>query len=235
MKNSIIVSRYDEDICWLEEYQDFNIYIYNKGENIKTKLSEKVVNLPNVGRESHTWIYHIVKNYNNLDSVNIFLQGRVDDLGVMAFSNPKDYLLKTKHFGFNASRYGILGPIHWKKYVGIEKDKRYKVQWENGEISRSERGFRDFAKTLFPKIPIFVATSYGGCFAVTNQKIKQYDLNFYKNILSILDKHSNPIEGHFMERLWCYLFTENSLLRYAIFDVIKTKLEKFGLKIFKNN
>ena len=62
MKNSIIVSRYDEDISWLEEYQDFNIYIYNKGRNLETKLSEKVENLPNVGRESHTWIYHIIKN-----------------------------------------------------------------------------------------------------------------------------------------------------------------------------
>tara|TARA_Y100000589_G_scaffold331848_1_gene387434 strand:- start:2797 stop:3495 length:699 start_codon:yes stop_codon:yes gene_type:complete len=230
MKNSIIVSRYEEDISWLERYKDFNIYIYNKGEKIETKLSNKVLNLPNVGRESHTWIYHIVKNYNNLDSVNIFLQGRVDDLGIMAFTNPKDYLEKTKKFGFSASRLGLLGPLHWKKNVGIEKDKRYKIKWENGEISRSSEDFRNFAKNLFPKIPIFVATSYGGCFAVTAKKIKKYDLDFYENILSILEKHPNPIEGHFMERLWCYLFTENSLLKYAIFDVIKTKLEIFGLK-----
>ncbi len=232
MKNSIIVSRYDEDISWLEEYKDFNIYIYNKGANIETKHSNKVLSLPNVGRESHTWIYHIVENYNNLDAVNIFLQGRVDDLGIMAFTDPKDYLVKTIKYGFSVSRMGLLGPLHWKKNVGIEKDKRYKSKWEDGEISRSKQGFRDFAKDLFPKIPIFVATSYGGCFAVTNQKIKKYDLNFYKDILRILEKHQNPIEGHFMERLWCYLFTENSLLKYAIFDVIKTKLEKFGLRSF---
>jgi len=232
MKNSIIVSRYDEDISWLEEYKDFNIYLYNKGANIETKLTNKVLSLPNVGRESHTWIYHIVENYNNLDAVNIFLQGRVDDLGIMAFTNPKEYLGKTIKYGFSASRMGLLGPLHWKKNVGIEKDKRYKTKWEDGEISRSNKGFRDFAKDLFPKIPIFVATSYGGCFAVTNQKIKKYDLNFYKDILRILEKHPNPIEGHFMERLWCYLFTENSLLKYAIFDVIKTKLEKFRLRSF---
>ena len=230
MKNSIIVSRYDEDISWLERYKDFNIYIYNKGEKIETTFTNEVLNLSNVGRESHTWIYHIVKNYNSLDSVNIFLQGRVDDLGIMAFTNPKDYLEKTKKFGFSASRLGLLGPLHWKKNIGIEKDKRYKTKWENGEISRSSEGFRNFAKYLFPKIPIFVATSYGGCFAVTAKKIKKYDLNFYEDILSILEKHPNPIEGHFMERLWCYLFTENSLLKYAIFDVIKTKLEIFGLK-----
>ncbi len=232
MKNSIIVSRYNEDISWLEEYEDFNIYIYNKGANIETKLSNKVLSLPNVGRESHTWIYHIVRNYNNLDAVNIFLQGRVDDLGIKAFTNPKNYLVKTKKYGFSASRMGLLGPLHWKKNVGIEKDKRYQTKWERGEISRSSKGFREFAKNLFPKIPIFVATSYGGCFAVTNKKIQKYNLSFYEDILRILEKHPNPIEGHFMERLWCYLFTENSLLKYAIFDVIKTKLENFGLKSF---
>ena len=162
MKNSIIVSRYDEDISWLEEYQDFNIYIYNKGRNLETKLSEKVENLPNVGRESHTWIYHIIKNYNNLDSVNIFLQGRIDDLGIMAFTNPKDYLGKNIKYGFSTSRLGLLGPLHWGANIGIEKDKRYKAKWESGEISRSSKGFRNFAKNLFPNIPIFVATSYGG-------------------------------------------------------------------------
>ena len=227
MNNSIIVSRYDEDISWLESYKDFNIYIYNKGSNLETKISEKVYKLPNVGRESHTWLYHIIKNYNNLDSVNIFLQGRVDDLGKMAYTNPRDYLEKTIKFGFSARRLGLLGPLHWKKNIGIEKDVRYKAKWENGEISRSSKGFRDFAKNLFPKIPIFVATSYGGCFAVTNQKIKKYDLSFYEDILTTLEKHPNPIEGHFMERLWCYLFTENILLKQAIIDVIKTKLKIF--------
>ena len=93
----------------------------------------------------------------------------MDDLGVMAFTNPKDYLGKTTKYGFSASRFGLLGPFHWGRNVGIEKDKRYKAKWESGEIRRSSKGFRNFAKSI-PKIPIFVATSYGGCFAVTKEK-----------------------------------------------------------------
>ena len=47
-----------------------------------------------MGRESHTWLYHIVENYNNLDDVSIFLQGRIDDLDCMSYKDPKEYLKK---------------------------------------------------------------------------------------------------------------------------------------------
>ena len=40
------------------------------------------------------------------------------------------------------------------------------------------------------------------------------------------DKNKNPIEGHYMERLWCYIFTQNKLINRAIFDVLRTKIER---------
>ena len=97
-------------------------------------------------------------------------------------------------------------------------------------ISRSKIGFRKFAKELFPEIPIFVPTSYGGCFAIKKELIKKYDKDFYLNLLEILSKNKNPIEGHYMERLWCYMFTKE-IIKKAILDVIKTKIERS--KIFK--
>ena len=144
----------------------------------------------------------------------------------MAYQNPNFYLREINQTGFAASRYGLLSPLHWKFNVGIEKNKKYKEQWDKREISRSEIGFRKFAKNLFPDIPIFVATSYGGCFAVKKDNIRRYSLSFYSELLDILSKHRNPIEGHYMERLWCYLFTKNLHLNNAIRDVLKTKIER---------
>tara|TARA_Y100000589_G_scaffold180005_1_gene170411 strand:+ start:3198 stop:3902 length:705 start_codon:yes stop_codon:yes gene_type:complete len=233
MCKTIIIARFNEDISWLDSYKDFKIIIYNKGEKI-TK-NQKIINLKNVGRESHTWIYHIVKNYDNLDEINIFLQGRIDDLGCMAFDNPNYYVKPVIQYGFAASRYGLLGPTHWKWNVGIEKDIRYKKAWFNNEISKSSIGFRSFAKNLFPEIPYFVATSYGGCFAIKKELILNYEKSFYIKLLNILEKHKNPIEGHYMERLWCYLFTKNSLLPKAYNDVLLTKFEiskEFIQKLF---
>ncbi len=229
MSKCLIISRYKEDISWLKVHNDFKIYLYNKGPKIEDQKFINIINLNNVGRESHTWIYHIVNNYNNLDDINIFLQGRIDDLNCMAFSNPSDYLNDINEYGFKASRYGVLGPLHWKWHVGIEKNKKYKQNWDNFEISRSNIGFRKYAENLFPKIPRIVATSYGGCFAIKKELIRKYDLDFYLELLKSLSHHKNPIEGHFMERLWCYMFTENKNLSHAMLDVIKTKIERSKL------
>ena len=84
MKKSLIISRFNEDINWLKEIKGFKIIIYNKGNKLSNNKFKNIINLKNVGRESHTWLYHIVKNYGVLDDVTIFLQGRIDDLDCMA-------------------------------------------------------------------------------------------------------------------------------------------------------
>ena len=234
MDKCLIIARYKEELGWLEEFKDFKIIVYNKGNILSDNLFYEVINLENKGRESQTWLHHIVKNYNNLNEINVFLQGKIDDLNCMAYKNPNDYLKKINKYGFKASRYGLLGPFHWDWNVNIEKDIRYKTQWEDNEISRSSIGFRNFAKKLFPNIPLFVATSYSGCFAVKREIIQQHNLVFYQELLDILSKNKNPIEGHYMERLWCYIFTQNKPLIESIFDVIKTKIERSRfLKIHK--
>ena len=210
MDKSLIIARYDEDIEWVKKYNDFKITIYNKGNKLEDEPFYKIINLENKGRESQTWLYHIVKNYYQLDEINVFLQGKIDDLDCMAFSNPNDYLEKINKYGFQVSRYGLLGPFHWDWNVNIDKNIKYKNQWENNEISRSSIGFRNFSKKLFPNIPLFVATSYGGCFAVKKEIIQQHNLVFYQELLDILSQNKNPIEGHYMERLWCYMFTKNN-------------------------
>ena len=65
--NEIVVARYEENIDWLTLIEGFEFKVYNKksGENL----------LENVGRESHTYLSHIVKNYENLADFTVFLQG----------------------------------------------------------------------------------------------------------------------------------------------------------------
>ncbi len=233
MDKCLIIARYNENLEWLKKHQDFEIIVYNKGHKLKKNRLFNIIDLKNIGRESHTWLYHIVENYYELNDINIFLQGKIDDLDCMAYSDPNKYIKKANLHGFAASRYGLLGPLHWNWNVGVDKDIRYKKKWLNNEISRSNIGFRNFAKSLFPQIPLFVATSYSGCFAVKKKVILQYDISFYKDLLDILGKHKNPIEGHYMERLWCYLFTQNRLIKNAIIDVPKTKIERLYTKLFK--
>ena len=73
MDKRLIIARYNEDLEWLKKYEDFRITVYNKGENISDNKFFKVINLENKGRESHTWLFHIVNNYYDLNEINIFL------------------------------------------------------------------------------------------------------------------------------------------------------------------
>ena len=226
---NIIISRYNEDLSWLNPFSaDYKITIYNKGFELSNHNFTKVIKLPNVGRESHTILYHIVNNYEILDKYLIFLQGEIDDLYPTTFNHPKDYLTRLKKYQFSVRRLGMLGPFHWQNDVGIQFDEKYKKEWNTFRISRNLIGFRKFAKSIFPEIPWIVATSYGGCFAVSKEQILLRPKSFYEDLLFLISQSINPIEGHYLERLWCYMFTSNKLLRLSAIDVLQTKLEKYA-------
>jgi hypothetical protein len=72
MVTELVIARYNEDISWLKNVKNKKITVYNKGiDNINIKS----IKLPNVGRESHTYLTHIINNYDNLADTTIFCQG----------------------------------------------------------------------------------------------------------------------------------------------------------------
>ncbi len=71
----IVVARYNEDISWLNPVQQHCI-VYNKGKPLNIS-NEKF--LPNVGRESETYLRYIIDNYDNLPEVVVFTQADIED------------------------------------------------------------------------------------------------------------------------------------------------------------
>ena len=49
MSNSLIISRFDEDLNWLKSIKNFKIKIYNKGETIQDDSLGEIINIQNVG------------------------------------------------------------------------------------------------------------------------------------------------------------------------------------------
>ena len=73
----IVVARFNENILYLNNFKNI-IIVYNKGENdIPSDFNS--IKLPNIGRESHTYLYHIIQNYENLANKTLFIQGRIND------------------------------------------------------------------------------------------------------------------------------------------------------------
>ena len=78
LKIEIVIARYNEDLSWLKKIpKSIKITIYNKGlDNIEiSDIKYNIIKLPNIGRESHTYLYHIINNYDNLAHKTIFCQG----------------------------------------------------------------------------------------------------------------------------------------------------------------
>ena len=79
---NIIIARYNEDLKWTLEkpFDQFKYIVYNKGdnENFEKKNVKEIISLENVGKCDHTYLYHIIENYNNLADINVFLPGSLD-------------------------------------------------------------------------------------------------------------------------------------------------------------
>ena len=74
---NLIIARYHENIDWVLAYNDIAI-IYNKGNNDIPQFNN-IKNINNIGREGHTYLYHMKNEYNNLSNYNIFIQGNPFD------------------------------------------------------------------------------------------------------------------------------------------------------------
>lgn len=109
MKNKIVVARYNEPTDWLDKINQnkYDILIYNKGEGT---VKFEIQKLPNIGRESHTYLTYIVDNYENLTDFTIFLQANpFDHLGNLnKISNMTiDEFINSYEFDGNIFGFGI--------------------------------------------------------------------------------------------------------------------------------
>lgn len=69
---NLVIARYNEHLDWALPYNDIAI-IYNKGDNNIPGFLNKF-NISNIGREGHTYLYHILNHYCELSNRTIFLQ-----------------------------------------------------------------------------------------------------------------------------------------------------------------
>jgi hypothetical protein len=213
----LVVSRYNEDLQWLKNKKfRYPTTIYNKGnnDNFYKPKGCKVIKLENVGRESHSYLYHVVNNYDNLPNVTIFLPGSSDDARKKDSVNKvMNSIKQQKSTTFPAQERGDI------------KTKFYNFELDNWESTHKSNHSANSEKKLFPSnIRPFGKwyenhfdknvnySGYGGIFAVSDSHIKQYRKQYYEQLIKELEVSSNPEVGHYFERAWVAVFgvTDNA-------------------------
>jgi hypothetical protein len=211
----IVISRYNEDLSWLDEYpfNEFEYIVYNKGDNdnfLKINV-KKIINLENLGKCDHTYLYHIIQNYENLSNIVVFLPGSLN----MEYKKDKSVKMLKYIIDSNFTNAFFIGEYHKNikdTFQNFTLDE-WKTSYEQNLIKNSEsslqlckiRPYGLWYKYFFGNIAAHWYT-YWGTFSIDKRDIIQHPLIRYQNLIQTVNKHSNPEAGHYIERSWGAIF-----------------------------
>lgn len=200
----------------------FLITIYNKGDNDivlpDSGHTVRIYKLPNVGKCDHTYLHHIIENYESksLAGVTLFMVASVMDNTVFSktkkFSTVLEAVKRTNTSAFPSeapySRVGVDDYDFQKNnYLSTNKKNQTKNPEHALKFSPS-RPFGKWFKTVFKnlKTPESTLITWNGIFAVDRDHIHQRPISLYKKLIKYVDDHSNPEAGHYLERAWTSVF-----------------------------
>jgi hypothetical protein len=215
MQTTIVISRYNENLDWLKELNKpyYNIYIYNKGKNYNFEKSnpniKAIIPLPNIGRCDHTYLYHIIQNYDKLDEIVVFLPGCCEDwkhtvmkkmLDTIHFNNKATFPVFAYNDKLKEEMYGFYLD-HWSSRTSAN----LKMNNENKLSKASIRPFGKWCDQFLGNRNIRYS-QFGGIFSIAKQDITQHPIHFYQRLICEFKSDSNAEVGHYFERSYGAIF-----------------------------
>jgi hypothetical protein len=215
----LVLARYREDVSWAEE---LSAIVYNKGPELKTNLP--CVRLENVGREAHTYLHHIVSNYDNLAEFTLFCQGSVSDhfegydpgramMEALAQAKQEyNELLKLMGAARPCSMTGALllvGIKEWDERGRLRHHTKYLERYQSGEMRASGMTMMEYFREyvgMDPEQDQAIHYYLGAVFGVVREAILHRPKEYYERLLATVSWHRDPEEAYYLERAWVPIF-----------------------------
>ena len=202
-------------------FLDVRDELKNARELQTVSMNIAIDTLPNVGRNDHTYAYHLVKRYDSLRGATFFLKDlelsrgehgamllqahrngfacRYGDLGWTSADNLKNFSLKSnyskiRHFRYRNTtlvRSGYSSLGHWIDSSGV--------------LNASVVAYLN-ARQSWP-------VCLGGDFAASADALHRIDRSTWRRLELALSVGNNVEVGHYMERLWAVLLTSSTAQR----------------------
>jgi hypothetical protein len=212
----VVIALYNRDIDWINQLNsDVKVTIYRKGD--LSFHPNEIFLSNNVGRDVHTFFYHIVTNYNNLSDYTFFSQ----DYPFDHIQNYVGVINGKKHDWTNISNHHFEGywGLHWAEVmwplqpatqfegmVNVDDIKGRPHHWEDLPIE-------EYWNELFDHpCPENVEYTPGGHFGISKEQIQMRSISFYQRILDYLENEF--LSPWIIERLEPYIF--NSTIKAKI-------------------
>ena len=199
----LVISRYDEDINWSDNYAAFRT-VYNKGG----PLDCENIQLENKGHLADTILKHILLRYDTLADTTFFCHG--------SFNYRKDQQIKETK------------PCHmlWQDFISLKKNtcvyiKREDLEHHSFKYEQNSKSVGDLYKQFFKRDyrPNFF-WACGLWISVSKELIRRQPIAFYKELHDwILE--GNPTQDEYRLR---GIYIERFLLHAFLVPPIKTKL-----------
>ena len=203
----VVVAKYKEDMSWLSRFDKSRLFIYDKSGD-----DNGFINLPNIGREAHTYLTHIIENYDNLSNYICFLQGN-------PFDGAKGHLNKDIDFIQNFNEDVEFYPLSYLVQCDLDGNPQHP------KLEVKQIIFDQFFNN-YPEYLVFVV---GAQFIVSKSAILRRKKEFYVDLLKQFDRtdidniHTGGGGGTpgnkmpwIMERCWIYLFNKNFKTKYDV-------------------
>ena len=218
----IILARYNEDLNWTLE-SPFNLFkyiVYNKGtnENFNKTNVKQIINIENVGKNDHTFLYHITENYDNLTNITVFFPGSLN----IDFKKNKAKEILNNIIKSNYYKAYFIGEYHneLKKHFDNFKLDNWTTSDKNNLLLNNEstlkkciiRPYGNWYTYFFGNTKAHWST-WWGIFSIDKRDIIQHPIERYQILLQTVNTHSNPEAGHYIERSWGVIFYP---LKYTI-------------------
>lgn len=212
-KLELVVANYEENLDWISTIPPSlydKLTIYNKGsyKNYSQFIQKgaRTYDLHNVGREGHTYLYHIVNNFDNLSEVTMFLPGSTNtfyqkqaqlDLLLEGLKEKKDSIV----IGFN-------DPVYIKNELTTFKIDEYEITSSenkrvNPKSSLTPSHIRPLGRWIESRFPgeELTCIGYRGLVVASRDDILKRPKSFYEGLMAELN-YNNPEVGHYIERAW---------------------------------
>jgi hypothetical protein len=214
----IVVSRYNEDLKWTlqEPFCHFEYTVYNKGNNDNFEKSRvtKIVKIDNVGKECHTYLYHIIENYHNnqLYPITFFIPASVEihykyNKIIKTLDRMKDTEFTQAYFLAENCENA------YEKFHDFQIDYWLGTNANNQQLNSSGnlepceyRPFHQWFERFFQKEEVIHWWSYNSIFAIDKRDILQHPRERYEGLMEGLKIGNNLEEVHYIERVWAAVF-----------------------------
>lgn len=214
---TLVVARYHEDLSWLR-LADLPAVVYDKSgepgsKSVRSQTAGahvQIVPLPNVGREGHTYLQHIVTHYPDFPGTTLFLQGNPfphlpQNMGPAELA-AESLRLANRGTPFKGLAYYSLKCDHLGRPHHL-KDPESQGQWAGW--GRDIPVGQVYGELFAGPVPLrYHAKGAAGLFLVSGERLRTRPLALYRRALEMVhaDPHDEANTGHALERLWSIIF-----------------------------